>query len=178
MRTQTRSPMRCASPSPHYANASANPRSSSPSPASDIASTLNQTQGPMEGTVDRAAGLRLPRLSFARLTPRRILHLPSQTVRLRLTLLYSGLFLVSGVALLAATYLIFRGSSGVDLIISAGAPHGSSSPGAVHGGLSNPEVARQVRQMYAASVERNTHRLHQGLIQSGVALAIMTVVSI
>ena len=39
------------------------------------------------------------------------------TVRRRLTLLYSGLFLVSGVALLAATYLLFRSSTGVDVIV-------------------------------------------------------------
>ena len=42
-----------------------------------------------------------------------------RTVRLRLTLLYGGLFLVSGVALLAATYLIFRSNTGVDLIVAA-----------------------------------------------------------
>ena len=47
-----------------------------------------------------------------------MLHLPPRTVRLRLTLLYSGLFLVSGVALLAATYLIFRSNTGVDLIVA------------------------------------------------------------
>jgi methyl-accepting chemotaxis protein len=35
-----------------------------------------------------------------------------------------------------------------------------------------------VRQMYAGAVERETHGLHQGLIQSGIALAIMTAVSI
>jgi two-component system sensor histidine kinase VanS len=110
--------------------------------------------------------------------PRRMLHLPSRTVRLRLTLLYSGLFLVSGVALLATTYLVFRNSTGVDLIVPTGTPHGSSSPSALHDALSNPDVLRQVRQMYAASVERHTHGLHQGLIQSGIALAIMTAVSI
>jgi hypothetical protein len=43
----------------------------------------------------------MPRLSLARLTPRRMLHLPARTVRLRLALLYSGLFLVSGAVLLA-----------------------------------------------------------------------------
>ena len=32
--------------------------------------------------------------------------------------------------------------------------------------------------MYAGAVERDTHGLHQGLIQSGIALAIMTAVSI
>jgi len=124
--------------------------------------------------VDRAAGIRIPRLSLARLAPRRMLHLPGRTVRLRLTLLYSGLFLVSGVALLATTYLLFRNNTGVDLLV----PHGSTSPGAHNGISPNPDALRQVRQMYAASVARDTHGLHEGLIQSGIALAIMTVVSI
>jgi two-component system, OmpR family, sensor histidine kinase VanS len=110
--------------------------------------------------------------------PGRMLHLPSRTVRLRLTLLYGGLFLVSGVALLATTYLLFRSTTGVDLIVPTGIPDGSTSPGAVHRALPNPNVVRQVRQMYAASVARNSHGLHQGLIQSGIALAIMTAVSI
>jgi two-component system, OmpR family, sensor histidine kinase VanS len=118
--------------------------------------------------VDRAFGLRMPRRSLARFTSRRMLHLPSRTVRLRLTLLYSGLFLVSGLALLATTYLLFRSSTGVDLIVPGGASHGSSSPGAVN----------QVRQAYAALEARHTHGLHEGLIQSGIALAIMTAVSI
>jgi two-component system, OmpR family, sensor histidine kinase VanS len=120
----------------------------------------------------------MSRLSLTRLAPRRMLHLPSRTVRLRLTLLYSGLFLVSGVALLATTYLLFRSTTGVDLIVPIGTPHGSTGPGARNGASANPEVVRQVRQMYAAAVERNTHGLHQGLIQSGIALAIMTAVSI
>jgi two-component system sensor histidine kinase VanS len=97
-----------------------------------------------------------------------MLHLPSRTVRLRLTLLYSGLFLVSGVALLAATYLIFRSTTGVDLIVPTGAAHRSISPGALN----------DVRQMFARAVARNTHGLHRGLIESGVALAIMAAVSI
>ncbi len=102
----------------------------------------------------------------------RVLRLPSRTVRLRLTLLYSGLFLVSGVALLAATYLIFRRNSGVDLIVP------TLNRGGVHGISNNPEVLRQVRRMYVESVERHSHGLHQGLLQSGIALAIMTVISI
>jgi two-component system sensor histidine kinase VanS len=128
--------------------------------------------------VDSASGLRMRPLSLARLVPRRLLHLSSRTVRLRLTLLYGGLFLVSGVALLATTYLLFRSSTGVDLIVPTGTPHGSTSPGAHNGALANPDAIRQVRQMYAAAVARNTHGLHQGLIQSGIALAIMTAVSI
>ena len=106
--------------------------------------------------------------SRVRLAPRRLLHLPARTVRLRLTLLYSGLFLASGLALLATTYLIFRSNTGVDLIVPTGTRHGSTSPGALN----------DVRRMFAGAVERHTHGLHQGLIQSGIALAIMTVVSI
>jgi two-component system sensor histidine kinase VanS len=120
----------------------------------------------------------MPRLSLARLAPRRLLHLPSRTVRLRLTLLYSGLFLVSGLALLAATYLLFRSNTGVDLIVPTGTPHRSSNPGALNHVLANPDAVRNVRRMFAGAVERDTRGLHQGLIQSGIALAIMTVVSI
>src|ERR1700722_6271931 len=148
MTTQTRSPTPCASQSRHYANASAHRGSSPPSPASDTASTPNQTSGPKEGIMDRASGLRMPRLSLARLTPRRLLHLPSRTVRLRLTLLYSGLFLVSGVALLATTYLLFRSNTGVELIVPAGTPHRATSPGALNHVLANPDVIRNVRRMY------------------------------
>src|SRR5206468_10301514 len=106
----------------------------------------------------------MPRLSLARLAPRRMLHLPSRTVRLRLTLLYSGLFLVSGLALLAATYLLFRSNTGVDLIVPKATVHQSTSPGARNGAPQDPEVFRQVRQMYAATVARNHHGLRQGLI--------------
>jgi two-component system sensor histidine kinase VanS len=119
----------------------------------------------------------MPRLSLARLAPRRMLHLPSRTVRLRLTLLYSGLFLLSGLALLAITYLLFRSNTGVDLIVPR-IPHGPTGPGALNDPLANRDVAHQVSRMYVASLERDARGLHQGLIQSGIALAIMTAVSI
>jgi two-component system, OmpR family, sensor histidine kinase VanS len=130
----------------------------------------------MDGTVDRATGLKMPRLSLAGLAPPRMLQLPSRTVRLRLTLLYSGLFFVSGLVLLVTTYLLFRNNAGVDLIVPSGTLRGSA--GAHSNTVLTPEAARQVRDMYLRSVARNTHSLHQGLIQSGVALAIMTAVSI
>ena len=78
----------------------------------------------------------MSRLFLAKLAPRRMLHLPSRTVRLRLTLLYSGLFLVSGVALLAATYLAFRSNSRIDLIV----PTGNR---ALHKISQNPAVVRR-----------------------------------
>jgi two-component system sensor histidine kinase VanS len=112
--------------------------------------------------------LTMPRLSLARLAPRRMLHLPSRTVRLRLTLLYSGLFFLSGLALLTSTYLIFRTNTGVDLIV----PNGG------HRISADPEAVRSVREAYTALAARHTHGLHEGLIESGIALAIMTAVSI
>lgn len=72
----------------------------------------------------RTPNLRMPLPPLPGLTPRRWLHLPSRTVRLRLTLLYSGLFLASGMALLATVYLLFRNSTGVDLIV----PNGPKRP--------------------------------------------------
>jgi len=108
-----------------------------------------------ETTIDRAPGL----------TPRRWLHLPSRTVRLRLTLLYGGLFFVSGAVLLAIAYLIFRDAAGVNLIVSNGSTNG---PG--------PDAATELK--YADLVRRSTDALHQGLFRSVIVLAIMTVVSI
>jgi two-component system sensor histidine kinase VanS len=112
------------------------------------------------------------------LTPRRTLRLPPRTVRLRLTMLYSGLFLILGMALLAATYLIFRHNTGVDLIVPSGASQQPAVPGTRSGAFSNPDVINQVRRAYAEEVRRNSHGLHQGLLESGITLAIMTVVSI
>ncbi len=101
-----------------------------------------------------------------------MLRPPARTVRLRLTVLYSGLFLASGVVLLVATYLIFRRNSGVDLIV---APR---NPGGIHGLSQSPEVAHRVQQLYGILVARHSHGLHEGLLQSAIALAVMTVVSI
>src|SRR5437870_8183086 len=84
MRTQTRSPTPRASPSRHCANGSANPGSSPPWPAPGTASTLNQTPGAREKSVDRAPGL---------------------SVRLKLTLSYAGFLMLAGALLLAAVWL-------------------------------------------------------------------------
>src|SRR5947207_2557273 len=83
MRTRTRSPTPCASPSRHCANGSANPGSSPPWPESATASTRNQTPGVREETMDRAPGL---------------------SVRLKLTLSYAGFLMLAGALLLAAGY--------------------------------------------------------------------------
>src|SRR6266705_2852639 len=85
MRTQTRSPTPCASPSRDCANASANPGSSPPCPASATASTLTQTPSVKERTVDRAPGL---------------------SARLKLTLSYAGFLMLAGVLMLAAVWVV------------------------------------------------------------------------
>src|ERR687895_626667 len=76
MRTPTRSPTPCASPSRHCANASANPGSSPPCRAPGTASR--------DGTVDRAPGL---------------------SVRLKLTLSYAGFLMLAGALLLAVVWV-------------------------------------------------------------------------
>jgi len=95
-----------------------------------------------------------------------MLHLSSRTVRLRLTLLYGGLFVVSGAVLLAITYLIFRRASGVNLIVANGPTHGSAAQ----------DAATELR--YAELIRRSTDALHHGLLRSVIVLAIMTAVSI
>jgi two-component system, OmpR family, sensor histidine kinase VanS len=116
--------------------------------------------------VDRAPALRMPRPSLAGLAPQRWLHLPSRTVRLRLTLLYGGLFFISGVALLAITYLIFRRASRVNLIVPNGPTHSAAARDAA------------TERRYAELVRHSTDALHHGLLRSLIVLAIMTVVSI
>src|ERR671923_2363334 len=83
MRTPTLSPTPCASRSRHCANASANPGSSPPRPASATASTHNLAPDVREGSVDRAPGL---------------------SVRLKLTLSYAGFLMLAGAVLLTVGY--------------------------------------------------------------------------
>jgi signal transduction histidine kinase len=79
------------------------------------------------------------------------------SVRVRLTALYSSLFFVCGAGLLAITYLLVNRATAIHAVAtrSPGAPAG---PGAV--------------------VHTHLVDLHQLLVQSGVALGIMTVVSV
>ena len=125
--------------------------------------------------------------------PRRWLRLPRRTVRLRLTLVYGGLFLLSGAALLAITYLL------VSHRLSAGSVTGrtAASPLPTPAGVSSGEVVVQARagscgfltgplgspSQVAARAQQclsqqRALELKQLLTESGIALAIMTMVSI
>jgi signal transduction histidine kinase len=92
-------------------------------------------------------------------------HLPRRTVRLRLTLLYGSLFLVSGAALLAITYGLVRNALSSP-VVTSGSPLQNTSGGIVHGHPPDSFRAQQAAD------------LHQLLVQSAIALAIMAVVSV
>jgi signal transduction histidine kinase len=88
---------------------------------------------------------------------------PRPTVRWRLTLLYSLLFLLSGTALLAITYGLFA-----RLVYSP--PEQTSGPGG------NLENTASLKLATAMSTQRGLD-LHRLLVGSGIALAIMAAVS-
>jgi two-component system sensor histidine kinase VanS len=93
-------------------------------------------------------------------------RLPTLTVRLRLTLLYGGLFFVSGAILLVITYVIFRDATGVNVIVPNGSPHGTAAQ----------DAATELR--FHDLVRRDTDALHHGLLRSVIVLAVMTLASI
>jgi signal transduction histidine kinase len=128
-----------------------------------------------------------------RLMRRSWLRLPRRTVRLRLTMVYGGLFLLSGAALLGITYLLVsqhlpRGlvtggasigsvpppgvASGAKVFV--GAPHGSCS--LLTGPIGTPaQVAARAQKCLS---QQRALELNQLLTESGTALAIMTVASV
>jgi signal transduction histidine kinase len=98
--------------------------------------------------------------------------LVKRTVRLRLTLLYGTLFLASGAALLAITYGLVDSRISAN-VLSGSLFQGSGDTGATgHGTVTaSPGLADSRRAQQAAD-------LHQFLIQSGLALAIMVAVAL
>ena len=124
--------------------------------------------------------------------PRRWFRPPRRTVRLRLTLVYGALFLVLGAALLAITYLLVSRSlpAGPATAGTSAAPSsGTALPGPAvffHSGTgichltAPPTVPSGQLQAQAQRClsEQRAAELRQLLTESGVALAIMTVVSI
>jgi signal transduction histidine kinase len=105
---------------------------------------------------------------------RRRRRLPRRTVRLKLTLLYGGLFLASGASLLALTYLLVVTRFPVTV-------HRLTTPlgGTPLGGLASPGVHEpSLAQMEQQANAYRGAALHAFLTQSEIALAIMTVISI
>jgi signal transduction histidine kinase len=123
------------------------------------------------------------------------LRAPRRTVRLRLTILYATLFLVSGVGLLSVTYLLVTQATG-DVVVGTG-PNGSSfvvaakaktkarpqqvvttrgAPPGAH--LSPHRLEVQAERDRLVAVRQRAVALHQLLMKSGVALALMAAVSV
>jgi signal transduction histidine kinase len=136
----------------------------------------------------------------------RAIHGPRRTVRLKLTLLYGALFLVSGGVLLTVTNLVVRGTTTTEVVnahvpFTVVGPNGAPPPTRLApASLRNNRAAiaafkraqtrlnfvqvqaDQVRSKLSRVVRfarrQPSHELHQLLITSLVALAVMAVVSI
>lgn len=121
-------------------------------------------------------------------------HLPRRTVRLRLTLIYGSLFLVSGAVMLIVTNLLVRHATASSVIIrrsvsgsgftAGGVSPGNPATGAVqffNGGvppLTPRQLAVQTQQIQTQLVTEHAHELHALAVFSGVALCVMAAVSI
>jgi signal transduction histidine kinase len=90
------------------------------------------------------------------------------TLRLRLTLLYGGLFLASGAALLAIAYALTAAQT-------QGFPIGAARPGPA---VTSPPASIAAVPLPQAFLWARAATLHQLLTQSGIALAIMTAASV
>jgi signal transduction histidine kinase len=121
------------------------------------------------------------------LVPRSWLRLPRRTARLRLTLLYGGLFLVCGAALLAITYGLVRASVPATVTVHAAPTHvrlgadGHPIPRALgHEHKRPPGTARPPadRLLQVAVLQQKQIDLNHELLWSAVALALMALVSI
>jgi signal transduction histidine kinase len=105
-----------------------------------------------------------------------------RTVRLRLTLLYCGMFCVCGAALLTITYLLVSRFSGHVLQVSHYAPAtsvrsaGGPQPGARLPAL--PSLAQLQGEAQRDLVSQHSSDLHQLLVWSLVSFAVMGVVSL
>ncbi|NUS18001.1 MAG: HAMP domain-containing histidine kinase [Streptomyces sp.] len=115
--------------------------------------------------------------------------LPRRTVRLRLTALYGGLFLVSGAALLAVTYGLVAGAADrpptvlqqrvVTVDPGTGAVTGGAPPTSGPGGPAALDAMDTLKQEAQRAVDhQRAAMLHTLLVQSGVALGLMSVASV
>jgi signal transduction histidine kinase len=121
-------------------------------------------------------------------------HLPQRTIRLRLTVVYSALFIMCGAALLAITYVLVEQATGGNYAYTgpngsiAGkvgespAPSGATPRLQTNGGTSQPLTPQQMqaldRQLRALAASQHAHVMHELLLYSGIALAAMAVVAI
>jgi signal transduction histidine kinase len=115
--------------------------------------------------------------------------LPRRTIRLRLTLLYGALFLLSGAGLLGVMYLlvwkatsnplVYRDPNGTTIgIVGSPAPNDPPAAMVTEAGGGGPASAPDPRDDYELGLRAHAASMHTLLLQFGIALAVMTVVSI
>jgi signal transduction histidine kinase len=119
---------------------------------------------------------------LTRLAPAAWLRAPRPTARLRLTLLYGALFLVSGAVLLAITYLLVEQATGTGQAFYGSMPFGNlprQGQGLTFRGLNAPKfTSSQAALLQAQVAALHALMLHELLIRSGVALGLTAVISI
>ncbi len=124
-----------------------------------------------------------------RLLRRRRLRLPRYTIRLRLAVLYGGVFMVLGTLLLGLVFFTVRSSTHAGVVSAQSVvarlvqPHGAhaAAPGATLSvtpeRLAVQRAQEQAHQLGAVAVNVNNSDLHHLLIWSVFALAIMVFAS-
>lgn len=112
-------------------------------------------------------------------------HISGMRVRLRLTLLYGVLFLLSGTVLLGITYLLVRHNRPSIAIATNGPTPSGGQDISIFLGEDVPddapltEAQRSVSDaVQALAGEQQAQIMHQLLVQSGIALGIMSVLSV
>jgi signal transduction histidine kinase len=135
-------------------------------------------------------------------------QMPRHTVRLRLTLLYGGLFLASSAALLAITYVVVRNLTGGPYVaisnhgltiagvqVAGGPPpnaagavrlsggsgqvtHIGAGPAPGPGSPTPKQLEAQARQLQRVAIIYHNSELHHLLVTYGIALGIMAIVSL
>jgi signal transduction histidine kinase len=116
-------------------------------------------------------------------------RLPRYTIRLRLAVLYGGVFMITGTLLLALVFLTVRSSTHSEVVSAQGAVAKLVQPHGVHVAPSEASLSptpeslaalrahAQAHQLGALAVNINNNDLHHLLVGSLVALAIMVVAS-
>jgi signal transduction histidine kinase len=123
-----------------------------------------------------------------RLGPRWWLRAPRPTARLRLTMLYGALFLLSGAVLLAVTYVLVEKAT--DAITLSGNKIVFESPPTMtpvdagttgepsSGDFTRHQLSAQATRLLAQAAQLHAFDLHELLIRSAIALGLVAVLSV
>lgn len=129
---------------------------------------------------------------LARLAPKTWLRAPRPTARLRLTVLYGTLFLLSGAGLLAVAYGLAAQATAISVPFTVPGPNGASSGEIVQRASqsatimptpssigSSPQLTpAQMTRWQAQVTHLHDAAMHRLLIGSGGALSVMAVISV